>query len=93
VPESLAEQVIRKIEGAAELYYRHILIVARSGAGKTEALRIVEKRTGASLVNINLELSRRMLDLTERQRALRLPRLLREIVDNVAGEMILLDNI
>lgn len=44
-------------------------------------------------MNVNLELSRRMLDLTERQRALQLPRLLREIVDNGDEEMILLDNI
>ena len=34
-----------------------------------------------------------MLELTERQRALQLPRLLREIVGNGIGEMILLDNI
>jgi hypothetical protein len=34
-----------------------------------------------------------MLDLTERQRALHLPRLLREIVGNGDEEMILLDNI
>ncbi len=34
-----------------------------------------------------------MLELTERQRALRLPRLLREIVGNGGGETILLDNI
>ena len=34
-----------------------------------------------------------MLELTERQRALQLPRLLREIVGNGGDEMILLDNI
>lgn len=34
-----------------------------------------------------------MLELTERQRALQLPRLLREIVSNNGNEMILLDNI
>ena len=34
-----------------------------------------------------------MLELTERQRALQLPRLLREIIGNGGGEMILLDNI
>lgn len=34
-----------------------------------------------------------MLDLTHRQRALQLQRLLREIIDKDAGKMILLDNI
>jgi hypothetical protein len=70
-----------------------MLVVAPAGAGKTTALQDVRDRTGAPLVNVNLELSRRMLDLTERQRALQLPRLLREIVDNGDEEMILLDNI
>ena len=91
--EPLADQVIRKVKQAAELYHRLMLVVAPAGAGKTTALQDLRDRTGAPLVNVNLELSRRMLDLTERQRALQLPRLLREIVDNGDEEMILLDNI
>ncbi len=91
--EPLADQILKQVEQAAELYYRLILIVAPAGAGKTTALQGVGDRTGATLVNLNLELSRRMLELTERQRALQLPRLLREIVGNGGGDMILLDNI
>jgi hypothetical protein len=70
-----------------------MLVVAPSGAGKTTALQDVQKRLGAPLVNVNLDLSRRMLDLTERQRALQLPRLLREIINDAAGEVVLFDNI
>jgi hypothetical protein len=91
--ELLAEQIIRKVKHAAELYHRLLLIVAPAGAGKTTALHEVRNRTGAPLINVNLEISRRMLELTARQRALQLPRLLREIVGNGGGEMILLDNI
>jgi len=91
--EPLADQVMRKIKQAAELYHRLMLVIAPAGAGKTTALLDVQDRTGASLVNVNLELSRRMLDLTERQRALQLPRLLREIVDDAASEVVLLDNL
>ncbi len=93
MPEPLAEQIMKKANMAAELYNRLVLLVAASGAGKTTALQEVQDRTGAPLVNVNLELSRQMLELTERQRALQLPRLLREIVGNGGGEMILLDNI
>ena len=89
----LAEQIIRKVKHAIEFYYRLLLVVAPAGAGKTIALREVRDRTGAPLVNVNLELSRRMLELTERQRALRLPLILREIVENGGDEMILLDNV
>ena len=91
--EPLADQIMRKVAHAAALYYRLMLVVAPAGAGKTTALQDVRDRTGAPLVNVNLELSRRMLELTERQRALQLPRLLREIVSNDGDEVILLDNI
>lgn len=91
--ESLADQVMRQINQTADLYYRLLTVVAPAGAGKTSALREVQKRTGAPLININLELSLQMLDLTERQRALQLPRILGNIVDGVDGEAVLLDNI
>mgnify|MGYP000408630754 FL=1 len=91
--EPLADQIMRKVKQAAELYHRLMLVIAPAGAGKTTALLDVQDRTGAPLVNVNLELSRRMLDLTERQRALQLPHLLRELVSKSEGEMILLDNI
>ena len=91
--EPLSEQVILKIGEAAPLYYRLILVVAPAGTGKTAALQDVREQTGASLINVNLDLSRRMLDLTERQRALQLPRLLAEIVSASATDVVLLDNI
>ena len=91
--EPLADQVVWKIKQAGELYYGLVLVVAPAGAGKTTALTYVKERIGAPLVNVNLELSRRMLELTERQRALQLPRLLREIVDDAASEVVLLDNL
>lgn len=93
MPESLYDKVIRGIGHAANLYHRLVILVAPSGAGKTTALQDVHERTEAPLVNVNLELSRHMLELTERQRALQLPRLFSEIVGASAAEVILLDNI
>ena len=91
--EPLADRVIKRIGQAAELYHRLVMLVAPVGAGKTAALQDVHERTAAPLVNVNLELSRRMLDLTERQRALQLPRLLAEIVGISAADVVLLDNV
>ena len=90
---SLADQIVSKIEQANALYYQIVLIVAPIGTGKTTALRHVHNHTGAPLVNVNFELSRRMLELTERQRVLNLPRLLQELVSDIGDETILLDNI
>jgi len=91
--EPLADRVIKRIGQYAELYHRLVMLVAPVGAGKTAALQDVHERTAAPLVNVNLELSRRMLDLTERQRALQLPRLLAEIVGVSAADVVLLDNV
>ncbi len=91
--ESLADLVMRRIDQTAEVYHRLVVVVAPSGGGKTNTLRDVQKSRAARLVNVNLELSRRMLDLTERQRALLLPRLLSEIVSTSETDVILLDNI
>jgi len=87
----LADKVIRRIGQAAELYNRLVMLVAPTGAGKTTALQEVHRRTSAPLINVNLELSRRMLHLTERQRTLQLPHLLSEIVGAPATDAVLLD--
>ncbi|MEJ5363921.1 MAG: BREX-3 system P-loop-containing protein BrxF [Desulfosoma sp.] len=89
----MADEVLRKIGEARKLYYRLILMVGPAGSGKTSALHEVSARASAPLVNVNLQLSRRMLDLTERQRALQLPRLLGDIVGEARGELVLLDGI
>ena len=89
----LADRVIRRIDQAAELYHRLIMLVALSGAGKTAALREVHECINAPLFNVNLELSRQMLDLTERQRVLQLSCILSDILNASKSEVILLDNI
>ena len=88
-----ADKILEKIDQAVELYHRLILLVSPSGTGKTAALLDVHERTGAPLLNINIELSRHLLDLTERQRILQMPQLLSDIVNEAKAEVILLDNI
>lgn len=89
----LTDQIVRKLEQVTEQYYRLVLVVAPAGGGKTSALQDVSERTGAPLINVNLELSRRMLNLTKRQRALQLSKLLSDIVMEAGSDVVLLDNI
>ena len=91
--EPLVDQIMCKAKQTAELYHRLILLIAPAGTGKTAALQEIRDRTGSPFVNVTLELSRRMPELTKRQRTLQLPNLLREVAGNGGGEMTLLDNI
>ena len=90
--EQLTEQIMHQIDQAAPLYYRLILVVAPSGAGKTAVLQEIAKRTGFRYINVNLELSRQLLDLTERQRTLQASRVLSDIVGKGDEQAVLLDN-
>lgn len=91
--ELLVDQIIKKIDQAAELYHRLLLVVGPAGTGKTSALRALRKQIEAPLININLELCKRMLDMTERQRKLQLPTLIGEIISEAGKNVVLLDNI
>lgn len=89
----LLEQVIEKLEYAENLYHRLILVVGPKGTGKTNALQQVADCMSTSLVNINLEISRRLLDLTERQRTLQIQRVVEQVVAQREADVVLLDNI
>jgi predicted ATPase len=93
MPRPLAEEILRCIDQAGQLYYRLVLLVGPAGTGKTAALHDIHESTKIPLVNVNLELSRRMLDLTERQRVLQLSDFLQDIVSASSADAILLDNI
>jgi len=82
-----------QVPAAAGAYHRLILVVGPPRTGKTSALRELSREHGWPLLNVNLELSERLLELTSRQRALRAPRVVAEIVEQHPGEVLLLDNI
>lgn len=91
--ESLSDQVVERIGRVAENYYRLILVVGPSGSGKTRMLLEVCDRTDMPIINVNLDLSRNMLELTGRQRALQVPKILGEILNAFDSKIVLLDNI
>lgn len=90
---SLADQIMEAVGPAAQLYYRLVIVAAPAGAGKSAALHTVQARSTAAFINVNLELARRLLELTARQRALQTPRVLAELVQAAATELVLLDNL
>ena len=89
----LIDQVIQRIKEASKSYYRLVLIVGLAGSGKTNVIKEVSTLASVPLINLNLELSRQMLNLTERKRILQLPRVVSEIADKARGKLVLFDNI
>lgn len=84
---------MEKARQAKNLYFHLILLIAPRYSGKTQILNELKARTGFPLFNVSLEFARRMLDLNQRQRLLSAPHLLNEIISEVGGDTILLDNL
>ncbi len=91
--EALVAQLSRNVEQATGLYHRLVLLVGPAGSGKTTALQDLSSELAAPLINVNLELSRRLLELPERRRPLEVRDLLRDALGEASGEIVLLDNI
>jgi hypothetical protein len=90
---SITNDVMYRLKHVSQLYYRLILIVGTVGSGKTTVLRDISKQTNSPIINVSLELSSRMLELTYTQRSLKLRQLLDDIVNNSTSEIVILDNL
>ena len=71
------------MQAAEALYHRLILVVGESGSGKTTILRALAEENHCPLINVSLAISKELLELTEKQRVLRL----QEIIDKIADEV------
>lgn len=81
------------LPGVAQQYHRLALVVGPVGSGKTPLLKALCRQQAIPYLNVNLALSRRLLDLTSRERPLRVRRLLAEAIDELPGDTVALDNI
>ena len=86
-------QLEQAIQQVASQYFRLVILVDAPGSGKTTALQSVGQKLGCQLLNVNLELSKKMLELTRTQRSRQVERLLKEVIASVPGDVVLLDNL
>jgi len=84
------EQAIRQAMGQ---YFRLVILAGTPGSGKTAALQVAAKKVRCELVNVNLELSKKMLELTRTQRSHQVERLLKEVIAAQPGDVVILDNL
>ena len=58
------DQIRARLAGVAEIYNRLVLLVGNSGSGRTTAIRELADAEGVPVVNVGVEISRRLLELT-----------------------------
>lgn len=86
------DKIKQSMQTAEGLYHRLVLLVGETGSGKTKVLREIADEFATTVININLSLSSDLLELTAKQRSLRLPEILDQIVEK-AQSLVVLDNI
>ncbi len=80
-------------ETAATLYHRLVLVVGPARSGKTRLLQAAAAANGWPLINLNQRVSELLLELTQRQRALRVPRLVGDVLGSTGADVVLVDNL
>jgi hypothetical protein len=96
MPTHLTDQLVTlesTLPALDRAYYRLALVVGKAGSGKTALLRELSTRTGHPLINVNLQISERLLDYTIAERPRLVPRFLGDIVHEASSRVVLLDNL
>ncbi|MBF0431033.1 MAG: BREX-3 system P-loop-containing protein BrxF [Fibrobacteria bacterium] len=89
MPNTDLKEAIATAEG---LYYRLVLLVGKSGSGKTQILKNLAGELNTTIININLILSEKLLELSKKQRTLQIPSILSQITAKSTNPVIL-DNL
>jgi hypothetical protein len=88
----ILEKVKQSIKVTEGLYYKLVLLVGEPSSDRTSVLHNVADELGVPVINVNLELSTKLLELTAKQRTLQLPRLVDEITET-GNSTLILDNL
>ena len=91
--DAILNPLQQAIQQASRQYFRLVILAGKPGSGKTVALQATAHEAGCQVVNVNLELSKKMLELTRTQRSRQVERSLKEIIAAVPGDVVLLDNL
>jgi predicted ATP-binding protein involved in virulence len=91
--QALHEQIAARVRDAEGMYSRLVLVVGPQGSGKTRALQALSVEKGWPRINLNIELAKALIDLTVKQRSVRVPGLLDDLLRRSGQDVVLLDNI
>lgn len=79
------------IDRAKEGYYKLVILVGPTGSGKTNIMLRMNAAKGYPYINVNLELSRRLLDIPVEERPLHVQKYIEDLLP-LTKDIVLLDN-
>jgi Cdc6-like AAA superfamily ATPase len=97
--ESIRQAIKEAIYHAPAMYSRLVLLVGPSGSGKTHVLREISAEYGKKINNVNLEMSKALLEIPVQRHQSRASRIFNDMVRNFQEDetsenaIILLDNL
>jgi len=80
------------ISKAGSSYHKLLLLIGKSGAGKTALLHHISQKMELPLINLGLLLSQQLLSLTVRQRKLKVADIIEDILDEGDAPKVGVDN-
>ncbi len=87
-----AEDYVSALDQAATRYHKLALVVGRPGSGKTALLRAISQQMQIPLLNLGLELSKKLLSLTVRERKLKAADIIADLLDEEEALRLAVDN-
>jgi hypothetical protein len=89
----IVDHVLEKLGFVNQQFYRLLLIVGISERDRENILNHVSKKIDAPVVNINLDVSRQLLELPEKQRPLNAANILDSIIKSQSKNTFIFKNI
>lgn len=77
----------------SSLYYKLLLLVGGSGAGKTKLLKEICANSGGNYLNLNLALAAKLKEIPLAERCYHIDDFIDEILRSYPGDLLMLDNI
>ena len=87
------DHVLEKLGFVNRQFYRLLLIVGPSERGQENIVNQVSEKINAPVVNINLDVSRQLLELPEKQRSLNVAKILDPIIKSLTKNTFIFKNI
>ncbi|MEW6624171.1 MAG: BREX-3 system P-loop-containing protein BrxF [Bacillota bacterium] len=88
----MKDEILGYIKKLNSQYYKLILLVGKTGSGKTRMLKYLAASTGRTVLDLNIELSKMLKSIPKNERCLYVQDFLDEILRQTNGRPVFLDN-